>query len=266
MSRRIPITRPRLKPMPPKSNGNQSGGGADSKDNPIYQTMQDSHFKPMPKWLQHLYSLTPNGFFSHNTRQTSIGFNGDFFNLKQGFSNPNIIGVPTNIIHSNNFVNFDYGDIYTPEIAQAYRQGLAMPLLPKLKAKGLVPNPKVLMLSPDASGGDGMGGIVGQGWVKTVSGSDYKLSENIVYNFVIDSSVLPNGYKVGGILDKNQYQINKNKSPVTINQQFSGKWIKFYPTLMHLGYQIINRWGVISITSPSNLVGYEVPLVFVKKV
>jgi hypothetical protein len=186
----------------------------------------------------------------------------NFFNVRQGFSSPNIIGVPTNIINTR---NFDEGT----GAMDAFNIGLqhsGFRPRPKLKAKGIIADPTRLMLSPDASGGGGGGGIVGQCWVNTVGGGTYKLAENRNYDFVINNTYLPNGYKVGGILDKNQYQINKNKTPVVINGQISGKWIKFYPTLMHLGYQIKNREGVISITSPASLVGYEVPLVFVKKI
>jgi hypothetical protein len=158
----------------------------------------------------------------------------------------------------NYFKNSSGEYIFTPEIAQAWRQGNRAPIFAKkvLKIKN-IPDPTKLMLAPDAGGGGG-------GYVQVVSGGYDILKENMVYNFVVNNNMLPNGYRVGSGMDKNLFQLNYGKPPVTINGQISGRWLKFNPTLVQLRYPITNKAGVVRITSPSNLVGYEIPLNFLR--
>ena len=114
--------------------------------------------------------------------------------------------------------------------------------------RSTVPDPTRLMLSPDASQG-------GSGAVASVGGGTMYLQENRTYNFIVQ-----NPYVVGSALDKNFYRLNDGKSPITISGNISGQWLKFNPTLVRLGYSPTNQSGVVVISSPSNLTGYQIPL------
>jgi hypothetical protein len=123
----------------------------------------------------------------------------------------------------------------------------------------IIGDPTMLILAPTEGGSGGV--VVGNGTIQKVNGGTFKLSENVTYNFQI---ILQNGYSVGSSLDKNAFKLNKGKATVVIKGQISGQWIKFNPTLVRLGYAITNRLGIVKITSPSNLYGYEIPLQFLK--
>ena len=158
-----------------------------------------------------------------------------------------------------NFANFDLGDIYSPEIAQAYMQDLHSGgwHMPK-KHKGPAPDPTHLMLAPDAGGGgSNTAGVTSTGQV---------LQESRDYNFVVDNSILPNGYPVGTGPDRNIYKLNSGKAALTINGAITGQWSKWNPTLVRLGYAPANISDVVKISSPTNLAGYEIPLKFLKKI
>jgi hypothetical protein len=148
---------------------------------------------------------------------------------------------------SKNFANFDF---FSREIEQAYNQDLKQKIgiKPKIKGQINVGDPTRLIMSPDGGGGTG-GGV--------------SIQENKDYRFVVK---LPNGYKVGVGKDKNVYRLNSGKPKVIITGNITGKWLKFNPTLLQLGYYPTNTSGVVRITSPTNLAGYEIPLKFLNVV
>jgi hypothetical protein len=166
----------------------------------------------------------------------------DFFNLKRGFA--------TNSPNRN----FDEGTgaMDWRDIGLGHSGG--RPRGPKKGPGRNMGDPTKLMLSPDMSGG-GSGGMSSGGMV----------IENKDYTFVVDPSVLPNGYSVGTGADRNLFRLNSGKAPLVITGPFTGRWLKFNPTLVRLGYHPSNQSGVVRISEPANLAGYEIPLRLLKK-
>jgi hypothetical protein len=113
------------------------------------------------------------------------------------------------------------------------------------------PNYYHLMLAPDRGNAGG-----GSGHVNPI----LLLTDNSVHNFIVDTKVLPNGYKVGIGLDKNMFKLNSGKAPVTITGAITGTYIKYNPNLAAAHYDASNDMGIVRISAPASLAGYEIPL------
>jgi hypothetical protein len=148
--------------------------------------------------------------------------------------------------NKGNFANFDEGTGAMDWTEIGLQTGS-----PKPPKGPKTPDFYRLKLAPDRGSGSGGGG----GRVNPI----LLLADNSVNNFVVNSTMLPNGYKVGIGLDRNMFRLNSGKSPVTITGAITGTFIKYQPTLAAAGYSSANDMGIVRISAPAALAGYEIP-------